>query len=280
MTAVSDTPQIDSCNVEFEGHLRRYMMFVPKDYSGEVSYPLVISLHGYGWTATDEMYYTMLHQVAEANDYLVVYPSGNPNWNSGIGNDPNWPTPDINDVGYIDALLDTLSNFYNIDQGRIYAAGFSNGGRMAYRLACQLSDRIAAVASVAGVLSTDNVAECNPSHPMPVLYVHGTDDTLVGLDSTPYRLSVDQTVSYWTEFNNCTKMDSITLPDIDPDDDSTVEKYSYTACDNDSSVVFYKVINGGHSWPGAELLSWTGATNQDFNASEEILNFFNNYQLP
>jgi polyhydroxybutyrate depolymerase len=114
---------------------------------------------------------------------------------------------------------------------------------------------------------------------MPVLQIHGTDDTLVHLDSTPYRLSVDQTVSYWSEFNNCSKTDTITLPDADPGDGSTVEKYSYTDCDNNSNVIYYKVINGGHSWPGVYSPSWAGNTNQDFNASEEIWNFFKDHQL-
>ena len=131
----------------------------------------------------------------KTNDVLVVYPSAKPNWNSGFGNDLNWPTPDINDIGFISSLIDTLSNRYNVDLNRIYAAGFSNGGFMAYNLACQLSDRITAVASVAGVMSTETAVNCNPSRPIPVLHIHGTDDTIVRLDSTSFRLSVDETVS-------------------------------------------------------------------------------------
>ncbi len=137
-TTTSDSSQIETDGFDFEGLDRHYMVFLPQNYTGTINFPLVIYLHSYGWNAQKGMNYTSLNQVADTNDFIVVYPYGRGNWNSGIEDNPAWPTPDFNDVGFIDALIDTLSNNYSIDPERIYAAGYSNGGFMAYRLACQL----------------------------------------------------------------------------------------------------------------------------------------------
>jgi len=203
---------------------------------------------------------------------MIVYPSGIPNWNSGIGDNSNYPTPDVNDVGYIDALIDNLSNSYSIDLSKIYATGFSNGGFMAYKLACQLSHRIAAVASVSGVMSTSTLENCNPSRAIPVLHIHGTKDIWVFIDGLKEWRSVEETLRYWTNFNNCDNSDMTVLLDSDLTDNCTVEKYSYTNCTNNSKVVYYKIIDGGHTWPGSGPTIYEN-TNLDINAGIEIWNF-------
>jgi polyhydroxybutyrate depolymerase len=280
----TDTPipveslQIETGRFDFEGHTRNYMVFLPKNYTSTIIFPLVIYLHSYGWIAKQGMKYTQLNQVADANDFIIVYPSGKPNWNSGIGENIVWSTPNINDIGFIDALIDTLSNMYSIDLERVYATGYSNGGFMAYKLACQLSHRITAIAAVGGVISADTLDECDPLHAMPVLHIHGTEDPFVPIEGTKSWHSVDDTLSYWTDFNNCDTVDTTNLLDIDLTDDSTVEKINYTNCSNNSNVIFYKVINGGHTWPGAGPPGYSaGITNQDFNASVEIWNFFKDH---
>ena len=279
-TATVDPPRTDIGRFEVEGKIRNYVVFLPTNYNGTTNLPLVIYLHSYGWTAQKGMNYTSLNQVADTNDFIVVYPSGRSNWNSGVEDNPSWPTPDINDVGFINALIDTLSINYSIDLERIYATGYSNGGFMAYKLACQLSHRIAAIASVGGVMSTNIAAECNPLRPMPVLQIHGTEDTWVSINGDTGWQSVDQTLTYWIDFNNCVKVDTAILQDTDSTDGSTVEKISYTNCTNNSNVIYYEVINGGHTWPGAGPTGYSaGNTNQDFNASVEIWNFFKDYQL-
>ena len=257
------------------------MVYLPNNYTGTISFPLVIYLHAYGWTAQQEMNYTLLHQVADTSDFLVVYPNAIPNWNSGIGDNPSWPTPNVDDVGFINALIDTLSNNYSIDLERIYACGYSNGGFMAYKLACQLGDRIAAIASVGGVMSTGTAANCKPQRTMPVLDIHGTADYWVPINGTTGWHSVDKTLSYWTNFNNCFMANTTVLPDLNPADSCTVEKISYTNCQNNSKVIYYKVIRGGHTWPGAGSpgFSHEGNANDDFNANVEIWNFFKNYKL-
>jgi polyhydroxybutyrate depolymerase len=272
--------EIQNGSFEFDGRLRNYMVYLPTNYTGTINFPLVICLHPYGWGAERMMNYTNMNQVADASDFIVVYPSAIPDWNSGIADNPNYPTPNVDDVGFINALIDIMSNSYSIDPERIYACGFSNGGLMSYKLACQLSNRIVAIACVGGLISTSTAESCCPLRTMPVLHIHGTADPYGPINGGTGWYSVDQTLSYWTNFNDCVQADTIILPDLDPTDGCTVEKTTYTNCSDNSDVVYYKVINGGHTWPGAGSLgSAFGNTNQDIDASVEIWNFFKNYKL-
>jgi polyhydroxybutyrate depolymerase len=277
----TEVPQtIETGTLEFDGKEREYMVFIPDNYTDANVFPLVIYLHSYGWSAQKGMDYTQLNQVGNIYDFVIAYPSASNNWNSGIEDNSGWPTPDINDVGYIDALIDNLSERYRIDLQRIYAAGYSNGGFMAYKLACQLSHRIAAIASVGGVISTSVEANCDPLHAMPVLEIHGTEDPWVPLEGDTGWLSVDQTLGYWSSLNRCSNSDTTILPDSNPTDGCTVEKISFTSCTDNSSVVYYRVINGGHTWPGAGPPGFSaGKTDQDFSAGEEIWAFFKDYRL-
>jgi len=274
----NESTQIIKGSFDFEGQEREHLVFIPDDYTDTNIYPLVIFLHGYGDAPQGAMEYTRFNQVGNTNNFMIVYPSGIPNWNSGIGDNPTSSTPDVNDVGYIEALIDNLSNSYRVDLSKIYATGFSNGGFMAYKLACQLSHRIAAVASVSGVMSTSTLENCNPSRPIPVLHIHGTKDIYVFIDGLKEWLSVEETILYWTNFNNCDISEMTVLQDSDPTDDCTVEKYSYENCTNNSNVTYYKIIDGGHTWPGSGPVTYQN-TNLDINASLEIWNFFKDFQL-
>jgi polyhydroxybutyrate depolymerase len=272
--------QIENGKFSFEGFIRKYMVFLPQDYSESANLPLVIYLHSYGWNAQKGMDYTALNEVADTANFLVAYPSALPNWNSGIGDNPSWPTPDFDDVGFISALIDTLTGKYSIDADRIYACGYSNGGFMAYKLACQLSHKIAAIASVGGVISTSTLTDCNPGHSLPVLQIHGTKDFYVPINGKTGWHSVDQTIDYWKDNNECTQVDTTIMPDINLDDNCTVEKISFSNCNNNDSIIYYKIIDGGHTWPGAGPTGFSaGNTNQDFNASETIWLFFKNQKL-
>ena len=142
--------QVESGNFDFEGNNRNYKVFLPDNYSDASKFPLVFNFHPYTFDAQWQITYTRLHVVADSLGYIIVYPNAVDNWNSGLSYNNNYPTADADDVGFINALIDTLDNHYSIDLERIYACGFSNGGFMSLRLACELSHRIAAIASAGG----------------------------------------------------------------------------------------------------------------------------------
>jgi len=268
--------EIQNGSINFEGRLRDYMVYLPNNYTGSVDLPLVIHLHSGGWTAQQDMDYIKLNQVADTSGFIVAYPSAiNKRWSSD-----SEPGSNVNDVGFIDALIDTLSNRYSIDPERVYACGYSRGGFLAYELAFRLSHRIAAIASVGGGISSLIAESYNPIRPMPILHIHGTKDTWISISGSSVFLSADQALSIWTNFNNCVETETTTLPDLNTTDGCTVEKTTYTACCDNCDIVYYKVIDGGHTWPGAGPPGYAaGSTNQDFKASVEIWNFFKNYKL-
>lgn len=242
---------------------RSYRLHLPVDYNPELSYPLVINMHGLGSNAIEQEFYSEFSPVADTFGFILAYPNGiNNTWNvsSQAGTD---------DVGFISALIDTLELNYSIDLKRVYATGMSMGGFMSYRLACELSYRIAAIASVTGLQA---FYPCDPGRPVPVMQFHGTADSVV-----PYA-GVATTISNWVTNNNCPADPVITnLADIDTTDNSTVTVSYYGLCNDSTEVVLYTIFNGGHTWPGASYI--IGVTNQDIEASLEIWNFFKNYTL-
>lgn len=250
-------------NFEFDGIERTYFVHLPLDYNAENQYPLVLNLHGLGSNSLEQLAYTGFNIVADTANLIVVYPNGIDNeWNV-------YSESGVNDVGFISALIDTMSANYSIDQKRIYSTGMSMGGFMSHRLACQLNDKIAAIASVTGTLV---YSQCSPERAFPVMQIHGTADSVV-----PYSL-VPFTMAFWINRNNCLDATVIDLPDIDTTDNTTVTKSIYHPCDEDVEVILFTVNGGGHTWPGATIE--IGITNYDINASAEIWNFFSRYTLP
>lgn len=245
------------------GLVRTYRLHLPAGYTSSADYPLVINMHGLGSNALEQEFYTQFNQVSDTGEFIVAYPNGlNNTWNisSVTGTD---------DVGFISALIDTLDALYNVDLNRVYATGMSMGGFMSYRLACELSDRIVAIASVTGLQA---FYPCTPSRPVPVLQMHGTADGTV-----PYS-GVALTIANWVGYNACPAEPLVyDLPDIDTTDNSTVTVSQYFPCDDSTEVLLYTINGGGHTWPGASFI--IGVTNQDIKASGEIWNFFKKYTL-
>lgn len=248
---------------DFEGIERSYKVRLPVNYNPDSLHPLVFNLHGLGSNAFEQELYSGFDFVADTAGIIVVYPNGVDNqWNVyGSGG--------VNDVGFISALIDTMAIHYSVDLDRVYSTGMSMGGFMSHRLACQLDNRIAAIASVTGLLVTD---PCEPSRPMPVLQIHGTADPVVPYSAVPI------TISFWTMFNDCPGEPVVTdLPDIDTTDGSTVTVSYYGFCDDSTEVILYTINGGEHTWPGSAIN--IGITNKDINASVEIWKFFRNYTL-
>lgn len=287
----TDPYQVEEGTYVFDGQERGYSVYLPESYSDSSEFPLVIYFHGYNMAVTTELGYIQLHVDAAANDFIVAYPESSKassnsyaNWNSGGGDHPTFSSiPDVDDIGAVEVLIDTLRERYNINEDMIFATGFSNGGMMAYKLACQLSDRIAAIASVGGTMSNSTYEECNPSRPVPVIVFHGTLDNNVPFNGNAYWHSVEESISYWVNLNNCSEESVTLLPDLDASDRTTVEKIHFKTCTNDAEAIFYKVIDGGHTWPGASSIglnvSVIGFTTQDIDANVEMLTFFKMHQL-
>lgn len=275
-------PTVKNGEFDFEESNRTYEIHFPSNYcSSSDEYPLIIYLHSYTADFEWGKSYTAIQNIATAEGFILVGPEAiDETWNSGIGDNPEIDAPDVDDVGFINALIDTLINKYNIDPDRVYSCGFSNGANMSFKLACQLSDRLAAIGSVGGIMFNNTYDECNPQHPMPLIKISGTNDPFVNINGNPFYYSVDEALNYWSTINTCLQVDTVQLENLDPNDGCTVSKISFTDCENQSEIVYYKVINGGHTWPGALFeISVFGNRNMDIIASKEIVEFFKNYSL-
>jgi len=274
LPALVSAQQTVEGSITHDGMQRTYLLYVPENYTGDSAVPLILNFHGFTSSAAVQMTFTNFQPIADTAGFLVVCPQGTlflglTHWNVG-----GWTVGSTtDDVGFTDHLIDSISSEYNIDASRIYSTGFSNGGFMSFLLACQLSERIAAIASVSGSMTPETYADCSSQRPTPILQIHGTSDDVIPYDGLSYTLPVGDAIDYWVANNNCDDTAIITpLPDSDPGDGSTVEHHSYEAGDNDVTVEHLKVIGGEHEWPGAE-------GNMDISASEEIWQFFSRFDI-
>jgi polyhydroxybutyrate depolymerase len=262
---------------------RSYRLYVPSIYNGSQNVPLVFNLHGYTSNAFEQEVYGDFRPIADTANFILVHPDGTEDmtgttfWNA-FGS----PTETVDDIGFLSALIDTLAVDYNIDLNRVYSTGMSNGGFMSYTLACQLSERIAAIASVTGTMVTPNLNACNCQHPMPVMQIHGTADLTVPYNGNAMGfVAVEDLVDYWVDFNGCNPSPTETaVPNVNLMDGCTADRFVYTDGDNGASVELYRVNGGAHTWPGANpFFATLGITNQDFSASVEIWRFFRQFTL-
>lgn len=261
----------------FDGLTRTYRIYIPAIYNSSTPVPLVFNLHGYGSNNVEQESYGDFRPIADTANFIIVHPNGTLdsynelNWNS-------FGLTSVNDIGFLNALIDTIEANYNIDINRIYCTGLSNGGFMSYDVACYLSNRICAIASVVGSMVQTHVNSCSPLHPTPIMEIHGTADGTVPYNGYSSFLPVDTVVKHWVQFNNCSLTPTITnVPNINILDGCTAEHYVYNNGNNGSTVELYKIIGGGHSWPGASIN--LNVTNMDFSASIEIWRFFSQYKL-
>ncbi|MDA8761931.1 hypothetical protein N9M81_01350 [Flavobacteriaceae bacterium] len=251
-----------------DGIEREYILYVPNSYDGTSVVPLLLNFHGFGGSASEFINDADMRAEAEANSFILVYPQGSclngaSHWNPCPIDGDNKSTAD--DVGFVEAMISEISSQYNLDMERIYAAGYSNGGMMAYGLANYKSDLIAAVASVSGTM-----LNCTgpTSHPMPVVHLHGTSDGVVSYNGSNDWNSVQSTLDYWTSFNN-----TISTPTIYTDNTGgmTIEHYVYGQGDNSVSVEHYKYIGGDHVWFNEPY--------QGQNASNLVWSFMSKYDI-
>lgn len=246
----------ESKALEFGGRTRTYLVHPPKGYEGKLPLPLVLVLHGAIQGATNVERMSGMSAKADKENFLAVYPNGT----SGSGLAPTWNAGaccgyaqmnKVDDTGFLRALIDRLEHDYPIDPKRVFATGISNGGMMSYRLACEMADRIAAIAPVEGAQDV----ECRPSGPVSILIFHGTADFLVPYNggTTPFHLgpkrsdsAVPSTVSFWVKQDDCT-----TTPERKETNQLRIDTYS--GCKESAGVTLYTIFGGRHMWPGTTL---------------------------
>jgi len=271
-------PKKDKINID--GKKREYYVSLPEDTSKPI--PLIINFHGFLDRAINQKESSQMDNYAHQNGVGVVYPEGvKRSWNVGkaIYNNEN-------DIGFVNALIDSVSSKYNIDSDRIYACGFSNGGEFTYELMCGLSNKIAAFGSVGGNFIINEKRSCNVNRAIPLIHIHGTKDRLAkynGYDG--YFLSTINSVNFWAKYNQLDKMIVENIEDIHKKDRTTVEKYTFYKDNSNTQVIHFKVVNGGHLWLGSpmgdrflEKLLF-GRNNHEINSSKELVDFFLKYKL-
>jgi len=259
------------------GITRSYTLYIPANYNVANAHPVVFDLHGYTSNGTQQAAMTKMDAIADTAGFIVAYPEGTLDasfqqyWNAGYGTS-------IDDVGFINALIDTIANNYTVNLQRVYSTGISNGGIMSNTLACELNDRIAAIAGVAGTMSLFQQTTCSPANKIPVMQIHGTSDFVVPYIGNATLMGVDALITHWRTHNNLTSASTTTaIPNINFLDGSTAELIKYET-GSTYPVHLIKVTNGGHSWPGSGVIV-SGTTNMDFNASLEIWKFFSQHSL-
>jgi polyhydroxybutyrate depolymerase len=276
VTMVSALAQT-TISIRVNGVNREYILYIPPGHNGQVPAPLVLNFHGYGSNAVQQQIYANMNIVADTADFIVVYAEGlNSAWNTfGFQT-----TPD--DVAFTTAIIEDVNERVRVDASRVYACGMSNGGYMSHLLACQLEDRIAAIVSVTGILAPGVMATCNPSRPVPVLQIHGTNDATVPYNGGIGIGSVDSTMQFWLAKNNCPTVATVidTLPNNNNTDNSYPIRYRTLNCDSSTEVTLIKIVNGGHTWPNAPFLIPNLVTNKDIDGSIEAWGFFSKYTHP
>lgn len=288
--------------LSYGGRQRDYHLHVPPGYRRGIAAPMVLSFHGGGGNAAGQERLTAMASKSDAAGFILVEPDGIPNpllrrvrtWNAGncCGRAKR---VNSDDVSFIHALIDTLEGELCIDRRRTYATGLSNGAMMSYRLACELSDRIAAIAPIGGGmgdrdLDRDPPAEvfkCAPTRPVPILHIHGLADQCYhfaggksgsGLSNTTF-VSIPATIDGWVARNHCSKTTAVTYAR------GAARCRKYQDCAGGGDVVLCTIEGAGHNWPGRPYPAWLkrtcgGEATEDLSANDLIWNFFKAHPMP
>jgi polyhydroxybutyrate depolymerase len=270
-----------------DGRRRSYLVHAPPRRGGDL--PVVLVFHGGGSTALAMERESGFSALADREGFIAVYPEGvSRSWNDGRG---EGSTPavraGVNDARFVARLLDALEAAYPVDRGRVYATGISNGAMLSHLLAVTLSDRIVAIAPVAGGLAEPLARGFRPGRPVSVLVLQGTDDPLV-----PFRggvvgvgrarrgaiVGTDAAVGLWRRHNETQEIGQETLlPDRAPLDGCRVEVRRWNAGRDSAEVVLYRLEGAGHTWPGGTQYlprRVIGGVCRDIDGAEVIWAFF------
>ena len=252
-----------------DGLARQFVVYVPTNYNTDTEYPLMINFHGFGGTASDFVETADMRSLAESENFIVVYPQGTllggyPHWNSSAPSSDNKSS--VDDIGFVEALIENISSTYSINENRIYAAGYSNGGFMSYYLACN-STKFAAIGSVAGTMIDDSYQNCNALVPTAMINIHGTADSVVLYEGDSYgSTAIKDVVTWWKNFNSCLNEDVLT------NQNGSIEQQIFYDDSGNPYVQHIKIYDGGHYW--SDKLNFNGK-----NTSELIWDFVSQFNL-
>ena len=259
---------------------RQYYLYIPESIEPES--PLVFVFHGFTSSAENIMEYSEMNDIADQNGFVVCYPQGlqdnQGNTFFNVGYSFHW-NQTVDDVGFVVALAEYLQSNYDLSEVNTFSTGMSNGGEISYLLACEASNHFRAIAPVAGTMMQSWYQTCTPEMATPILEIHGTSDNVSWWDGDaqdigdwgPY-MGIEDIIQLWSNINSTEVVIYDTIPDTYQNDGSYVVTEKYQEGINSNEVWLYKVIGGGHDWPGA-------FGNMDINASELAWEFFNQFSL-
>jgi polyhydroxybutyrate depolymerase len=289
------SPGDHSLTIKHGGRERSAIVHMPARAAVKRALPVILNFHGGGGHGANEQQYSLLDNLADRENFIAVYPNGTGRfgeklltWNAGsccayaaLNN--------IDDVGFVRALLAELSSQLLIDRRRVYATGMSNGGMMAHRLAAEASDLIAAIAPVAGGMVLPTI---KTSRAVPVTHFHSTDDPRalygggLGLPfpmtkSQVFHPNIDEMIAKWVKHNSCAAAPAVTDRRADRAG-HTAMKYVYSNCRDGAEVVLWKLTGAGHVWPGGKqkiMERILGPSIDIVDANQEMWNFFSRFSL-
>ncbi len=272
-SGLQDLPGDTDYELDFDGDTRKFRVHAAPGYDPTLATPIVFVLHGYLETGDQIETISRMTPEIDGRGWLVVYPDGRSlSWNAG-GCCGSSSALGVDDVGFFRAMLETVEQTYCTDPSRVFVGGFSNGGMLSHRLACEASDVVAAIAPVSGTMSID---ACAPARPVPVMEFHGTADFVVPFDGGGLGNSdsVPDTIAGWVARDGCAPDATISFEQ----GDATCE--THADCDAGAEVTLCTLTDGGHQWPGGESAGPGGTINMDIEASKAMLDFFEQHPLP
>lgn len=268
--------------LEWGGQKRKYYVHIPvsKDPS-QFKIPLLVMLHGRFGSGLQVMEQTSLNIYADQENFLVVYPDGySRSWADGRGNTPA-DQESIDDVGFIERLLDRILREYPVDPKKLFVAGHSNGGFMTQRLLVERSGMFAGGFSVSAHLSLAIVKKYTPSKPVSVGFMLGTGDPLVPYYGGFVRdggeiLSASDSFDAWRKWNGCTSQTIETHQDA-IEDLTSVDIFQSFPCKENTKIKLIRINEGGHSWPGQDQkipFVKMGNPTKEVDGAKEMISFF------
>lgn len=271
-------------NIDVNGVKRSYLLHVPKALPEGKPVPLALIFHGGGSSGRGMPNFTKFDELADQQSFLVAYPEAvNKHWNDSRG------LSTADDVGFVRALIAEEERTHGIDAKRVYAAGISNGGFFANRLACEMSDKIAAIAAVAATMPEPLLPVCKPVQPISMMYMQGTKDPLVHIEGGVVArdhgnsISLAKASEFWRRVDETSDTPSVEdLPDT-AGDGTTIHRDLYGKGKLKTEVVVYTIHGGGHAWPGASQYLPAliiGKASQNLDGTLTIWEFFKRHSLP